>query len=79
MGHLINKDGRSSCLYFSPSKYGIEGNANRTAIKLLLPYYLDDISIEHVSSTNIMASLDMSQYLEGMAQEEIINYYQSFD
>ncbi len=79
MGHLLNKDGQSSCLYFSPSKYGIEGNANRTAIKLLLPYFLDDNIIEHVSSVKIMESLNMSQYLEGMVQEEILNYYQSFD
>lgn len=79
MGHLLNKDGQSSCLYFSPSKYGIEGNANRTAIKLLLPYYLDDNIMEHVSSVRIMESLDMDQYLEGMVQEEILKYYSSFD
>jgi len=79
MGHLLNNDGQSSCLYYSPSKFGIEGHANRTAIKLLLPYFLDDNIMEHVSSTKIMESLDMSQYLEGMVQEEILNYYQSFN
>lgn len=79
MGHLLNNDGESSCLYFSPSKHGIEGNANRTAIKLLLPYYLEDNIFEHVSSTKFMELLNMDQYLDDMVQEEIINYYKSFD
>lgn len=78
MGHLLNNDGQSSCLYFSPSKYGIEGNANRTAIELLLPFYLENKEIEHVSSVKFRESLGMDQYLEGMVQEEMIKYYQSF-
>lgn len=79
LGHLLNKDENSACLYFSPTKSGIEGNANRTAIRLLLPYYLDNNESEHVSSVEFMESLGMSQYLEDMVQEEIINYYKSFD
>lgn len=75
LGHLINKDGTSACLYFSPSKSGIEGNANRTAIRLLLPLYLEEKDKEQVNITKFMNDLDMPHYLEDMVEKEILNYY----
>ncbi|WCG36369.1 ImmA/IrrE family metallo-endopeptidase [Companilactobacillus farciminis] len=75
LGHLINKDMTNVCLYFSPSKSGIEGNANRTAIRLLLPIYLDGKDKEQVNITKFMGDLDMPHYLEDMVEKEILNYY----
>lgn len=75
LGHLINKDRTNVCLYFSPSKSGIEGNANRTAIRLLLPIYLDGKDKEQVNITKFMDDLDMPHYLEDMVEKEILNYY----
>lgn len=39
--HILNED--SNMLYFTPSKSGIEGNANRGAISLLVPMYFENV------------------------------------
>lgn len=74
IGHLINKDD-SNCLYFSPSKHGIEGRANRQAIKLLLPYYTDERPLEDFNSVDFMKAFKIPQYLENVVNEEFyLNY-----
>lgn len=74
MGHLINKDD-SNCLYFSPSKYGIEGRANVQAIKLLLPYYTDERPLEDFNSVDFMRAFKIPQYLESVVNEEFYKNY----
>lgn len=68
-GHLINKED-STCLYFSPSKYGIEGRANVQAIRLLLPFYTKERPIEEFSSVNFMNAFKIPQYLESVVNKQ---------
>lgn len=74
MGHLLNHDD-SSCLYFSPSKHGIEGRANKKAIDLLLPYYTEDRPLEEFNTVDFMKAFKIPQYLENVVNNEFYQKY----
>lgn len=73
MGHIINGDQATRPLYFSmmQSDYTSELAANRTAIKLLLPFYLRDKSIENVNSQDFMDAFSVPSHLESVVKDEI--------
>ncbi|WP_125705915.1 ImmA/IrrE family metallo-endopeptidase [Companilactobacillus mishanensis] len=73
LGHLLNNDHANSCLYFTPLKNGIEGRANKKAIDLLIPYYIEDKLPEQINNTDFMKSFDIPAYLSDIVNEELQN------
>ncbi|MFC6290629.1 ImmA/IrrE family metallo-endopeptidase [Levilactobacillus angrenensis] len=73
IAHIINGDHATHPLYFSPmqSDYKMELNANRTAIKLLIPYYLQERSSEQVNVTEFMTCFVIPSHLENIVREEL--------
>lgn len=73
MGHIINGDHATRPLYFSEMQtdYQMELEANRTAIKLLLPFYLRDKELESINSQNFMNAFSIPSHLESVVKEEI--------
>ena len=66
LGHILNGDENQACLYYSPSRNGIEGKANKTGIKLLMKPYLDSKEKEDVSSADFMTIFHLPISFEGM-------------
>lgn len=75
IGHIFNKDDERSCLYFSPTKNGIEGKANQTAISLLLKPYLESKEKEDVSSADFITTFHLPIALEDMVITQIADFY----
>lgn len=75
IGHYLNGDDFGRTVFFSPAMMGYEGRANRTGIKLLLPYYLEGKDIEHVNTANFMEYFDIPMSCESAVIDEINNYY----
>lgn len=75
MGHIINGDHASRPVYFSAMQtdYPMELEANRTAIQLLLPFYLRDKETESVNSQEFMDAFSVPSHLENIVKEEIIS------
>jgi len=74
IAHIVNGDHATHPLYFSPlqADYKMELNANRTAIKMLIPYYLADRDREHVNVNEFMNIFVVPSHLEKMCREELI-------
>lgn len=75
IGHYVNGDSFGNEVLFSPAMSGYEGNANRVAIQLLLPYYLDDKSIENVNVADFMNFFSIPMSMETIVVKEIKNYF----
>lgn len=75
LGHVLNGDESLTPLYYSPTKYKIEGAANRTAIGLLIPYYFKDTPLECVNIVNFMNAFKIPSHLTDIATIEINEYY----
>lgn len=73
VGHIINGDQATQPVYFSmmQTDYPMELEANRTAIKLLLPFYLRDKDVENVNSQEFMDTFSVPTHLENIVKEEI--------
>ncbi|HJE44435.1 ImmA/IrrE family metallo-endopeptidase [Levilactobacillus namurensis] len=73
MGHIINGDHATRPLYFSERQtdYPMELEANRTAIKLLLPFYLRGKEVENVNSQDFMVAFSVPSHLENVVIKEI--------
>lgn len=73
MGHIINGDHASRPVYFSAMQtdYPMELEANRTAIQLLLPFYLRDKETENVNSQDFMDAFSVPSHLESVVKKEI--------
>lgn len=69
IGHIINGDHSMRALYFTPSKYGIELNANVTALNLLAPYYLEDKPNEYVDVDSFMEMFAIPEHLRDAAEQ----------
>lgn len=69
IGHIINGDHSMRALYFTPSKYGIELNANVTALNLLAPYYLEDKPDEYVDVDSFMEMFAIPEHLRDAAEQ----------
>lgn len=75
LGHIFNNDDSQSCLYFSPSKNGIEGKANQTGISILMRPYLASKEKENISSTDFITTFHLPLSLESIVVDEIKKYY----
>ncbi|WP_125764494.1 ImmA/IrrE family metallo-endopeptidase [Companilactobacillus hulinensis] len=75
LGHILNNDGAKACLYFSPSKFGIEGHANKTAIHLLVPLFFGDTEYMHANTVRFMDAFGIPPYMESVVTSEIKDYY----
>lgn len=74
IGHLVNGDARQKALYFNPTNidYPVELAANRFAVKMLIPYYLDERDRERVNVNEFMNLFVIPAHLENMCREELI-------
>jgi len=74
IGHVVNGDVRHQPLYFSPSgiDYPTELAANRFAVDMLIPYYLDDRDKEHVNVNEFMNIFVIPSHLEKMVRKELL-------
>lgn len=69
IGHIMNGDHSIEALYFTPSKAGIELNANITALKMLAPYYLSDKPSEYVDVDSFMNMFAIPEHLRNVAEQ----------
>lgn len=77
IAHILNDDVSVTPLYYSATNRSkIELEANRTAIKLLLPYYCAEQSADQVRSVRFMESYGVPGWLESTVVEEIEEYYE---
>ena len=74
IGHVVNGDEASTPLHFGDQAvdYSMELSANRFAVDMLIPYYLDDRDREHVNVTEFMNIFVIPAHLEKMCREELI-------
>lgn len=73
ISHIMNGDASVKPLYFTPSKAKLEYAANVGAIKLLLPFYLDNKDKSYINLYDFMFTFDIPMYLEDVVQDEISN------
>jgi len=73
IGHIVNGDDRRKALYFDPTNtdYPTELAANRFAVRMLIPYYLDERNADVVNVTEFMNIFVVPSHLEKMVREEI--------
>jgi len=62
--HIMNGDNSSEPLYFTPTRNKIEHQANIGAIKMLLPYYLEDKQPEDINVYDFMDQFSIPSYLD---------------
>lgn len=74
IGHLVNGDKKQKALYFNPTSidYPVELAANRFAVKMLIPYYLEERDSDQINVTEFMNIFVIPTHLEGMCREELI-------
>lgn len=74
IGHILNGDHSNEMLYYTPTRNAIETRANQSAIKLLLPYYIDDKDTDRINLNEFMSLFAIPTHLEDIVKSEIINY-----
>lgn len=73
ISHITLKQQFDGILYFTPFKYGLELDANRNAIKMLLPYYVADKEVDQLNSYDFMQCFGIPYHLEDIVIDEIRN------
>ncbi|MBA1394600.1 ImmA/IrrE family metallo-endopeptidase, partial [Lactobacillus sp. XV13L] len=63
LGHIMCNHKTTEILYFTPSKKGMELEANIFAINLLLPYYLEDKDPNYINIEQFMDCFSIPTYL----------------
>lgn len=71
IAHIVNGDVSNQVLYFTPGKTGIELEANRTAIKLVMPYYLRDRRADQVNPVEFMNIFAIPSHLASTVKSEL--------
>lgn len=71
LGHILLDHQSSEVLYFTPYKYGLELEANKYAISLLLPMYLEDKNKEDINVHRFMDTFSIPYHLEDVVIQEI--------
>lgn len=77
IGHFLNGDSFGNEIFFSPAMNGFEGRANKTAVKLLLPYYLNDLPERYASTADFMNYFSIPLSVEKVVTEQIQDFYKS--
>ena len=73
IAHVLHGD--STVLYFTPSKAGIEGLANRGAVKLLVPLYFAETEPCNVNLWQFMTDLAIPEWLADDTEHLINDAY----
>lgn len=73
IGHIINGDTDKS--KFSFSKVHREGMANLFAIRLLVPWYYENVEEDEASSRWFVESFHLSDSMQNWVDEEVIGFY----
>lgn len=71
LGHILSGQQSTKILYFTPYKYGMELEANKYAISLLLPMYLEDKNKEDINVHRFMDTFSIPYHLEDVVIQEI--------
>jgi len=71
LAHILNGDVSNQVLYFTPYKNGIELEANRTAIKMIMPYYLRDRRIDQINPVEFMEIFAIPSHLASVVKYEL--------
>lgn len=77
LAHVIHGD-PGDVVYYHASftgKESVEYKANVGAVKLLVPFYCQEVNEECVNSANFMKVFHVPSYLASVVNEEIRNYY----
>ncbi|MHB9289657.1 ImmA/IrrE family metallo-endopeptidase [Latilactobacillus curvatus] len=74
IGHILNGDSSIEPLYFTPNKAKLEHGANALAIKMLIPFYLEDKEKSHIKAYDFMEGFGIPAYLEDVVIDELNEY-----
>ena len=77
MSHIINGDD-SDFVFYNASftgKQSVEYKANVGAVKLLVPYYYQDIEKENANVYDFINQFDVPSFLAGVVREQTKEYY----
>lgn len=77
IGHLLNGDEGVYYYATTRSKQICEGDANRTALHIIIPMYFEDIDPDQANVHQFMTDLQIPMWLEHEATEIISDYYAS--
>lgn len=71
IGHILTGQRSKSILYFTPLKSGMELEANKYAIDLLLPFYLEDKDKSSINIYDFMDAFSIPSHLEETVSDSI--------
>lgn len=74
IGHVMLEQESSGLLYYTPSKFGMEFEANKYAVNLLLPFYMEDKESQQVNVYDFIDCFSVPYHLEEAVTEAIRNY-----
>ena len=77
MSHIINGDD-SDFVFYNASftgKQSVEYKANVGAVKLLVPYYYQDVEKENANVYDFINQFDVPSFLAGVVREQTKEYY----
>lgn len=77
LGHILSDQASTRILYYTPSKYGMELQANKYAIDMLLPLYLDGENKDDVNIHYFMRYFNIPSHLEEIVINETRKYFKN--
>lgn len=77
LAHVIHGDSGDIVFYHASftGKESVEYKANVGAVKLLVPFYCQEVDGECVNSANFMEAFHVPNYLSSVVEHEITDYY----
>lgn len=74
IGHVVNRDSSVKPLYFGDKdiNYSMELEANRFAVRKLIPYYLKDRDLDYVNAEEFMDIFVIPYHLKSMVRDELM-------
>lgn len=77
LAHVIHGDSGDIVFYHASftGKESVEYKANVGAVKLLVPFYCQEVDRECVNSANFMEAFHVPNYLSSVVEHEITDYY----
>lgn len=75
IGHILTGQRSQKILYFTPLKSGMELEANKYAIDLLLPFYLEDKDKTSINIYDFMDVFSIPSHLEETVSDSIMKLF----
>lgn len=77
LSHIINGDPGDVCFYDATftGKQSVEYRANVGAVKLLVPFYCQEVYRENINLCNFEYVYQIPGYLSGVVREQVKEYY----